>query len=383
MEHLLTRYAWRLEDEGCVRPGRIALACRNDAVVSVGPPDLAKLAIATLQGLSSTAVVLAEPLLPYSELLLQRTRPFQDVIVPRDSESRATLHDIPLVVSTDDTPLSVSTTAVLARRKGCIIEGVGMATHGSLTVEQAYINWSSLYHATFIKYLEDLLTYGMQVPEERPVVASLLQLGTLPSNRAPALQIGPLHGTQQILDELSLVGRIMVQAGLVDSFFGNISYAAEDALFISQTSARLDELEHQIDRIPYDNSSTAGMTASSELPAHRAIVAATGCRAVLHGHPRFPVVMGFFSYPTAYEGIEQICGIPVVGGEGGQGGLAQTLPRAFTLTKAAAIIVRGHGVFSIGQHDFREAFAALLKTEQACREEFRRRLNEQNNVCGT
>lgn len=375
MEQLLTKYVQRLEQEGCVRPGRVALACRNEAISTVGPCDLSKLAVQLLEQLPVTCIVLAEPLLPYPYLLLKRAMPALEAITPRDSESRSSLHDIPLVALSDGTGLPAAIASALARRKGCIISDVGLAAQGSLTVEQAYIAWSSLYHASFIKYLEDLLTCGIRLSEEMTVLEQIRRQRPAPlSALQTVFRSGPLLDEHLILDELAAVGRATVTMGLVDSFFGNISYAGPNALYISQTSARLDELEHQIDPIPFDNSSTAGITASSELPAHRAIMAATGCRAVLHGHPRFPVVLSFFSSPTTHTGIEEVCGIPVVGGEGGQGGLAETVPRAFALTTSKTVIVRGHGVFSIGQDDFREAFAALVEVEQCCREEYCRRL---------
>jgi len=357
-----------------VTPGRVALAARNDATMSNGPADLTTLAESVMERLSSTALVVAEPLLPYPALLQRRALPGLTVIVPRDSESRSSLYDIPLVSVEDSRLLPDGIAMALACRKGCIVSGVGMVSHGALTVEQAYIGWSSLYHATFIKYLEDLLSHGPVLPEEMGIVNQLLAYCP-PTSPAPFdFRKGPLFGSASIMHELSVVGRATVSWGLVDSFFGNISYTDQDTLYISQTSARLDELDQQIDPIPHNNSSTAGITASSELPAHRAIMAATGCRAVLHGHPRFPVVMSFFSSPTRHKGIDEVCGIPVVEGEGGQGGLAQILPNAFQLTGKQAIIVRGHGVFSIGQDDFREPFSALVSIEHACRQEFQQRL---------
>lgn len=374
MHHLLTRYGRLLTDEQSVRPGRVALVGRNDAATCIGPADLAALATAVMERLPSTALIVAEPLLPYPDLLQRRAAPGQQAITPRDSESRSSLHDIPLVSTADPDAIA----AALARRKGCIVSGVGMVSHGALTVEQAYIGWSSLYHATFIKYLEDLLGHGQLLPEETAVIDQLLTAAPDRDMALPSLKQGPLPDPAAIKKELAVVGRATVSMGLVDSFFGNISYAADDALYISQTSARLDELEQQIDPIPNDLSSTAGITASSELPAHRAIVEATGCRAVLHGHPRFPVILSFFSTPTVHAGIDEVCGIPVVTGEGGLGGLAQTLPRAFTHTGKRTVIVRGHGIFSIGKDDFREAFAALLSVDSACRLEFKQRLITQH-----
>lgn len=374
MRHVLNRYRKLLTDELCVRPGRVSLACRNDAATYIGPSDLTALASAVMERLPSTALVVAEPFSPYSHLLQRRALPGLQAIVPRDSESHTSLHDIPLVSTKDHQTLPEAISEALACRKGCIVDGVGMVSHGALTVEQAYIGWSSLYHATSIKYLEDLLTHGPLLPEEMAVVNRLLVPCPAKNIVLPDFRNGPLCDPTTITNELAVVGRATVAMGLVDSFFGNISYAGHDALYISQTSARLDELDRQIDPIPYDHSSTAGITASSELPAHQAIFEATGCRAILHGHPRFPVVMSFFSSPTIHAGIDEVCGIPVVGGEGGQGGLAQTLPHAFALTGKRVVVVRGHGVFCIGQDDFREPFAALLSVEHSCRQAYQQRL---------
>lgn len=373
MKQVLNRYGRLLTDERCVHPNRVALTCRNDVITCIGPSDLATLAMAVMERLPSTALVVAEPLSPYSDLLQRRASCGQKAIVPRDSESRSSLHDIPLV-QVDTCGLPEAIASALARRKGCIVNGIGMVSHGALTVEQAYIGWSSLYHATFIKYLEDLLSQGPLLFDELAVVERLLTPLPTTTSALPDFRTGPLCNPVTIMSELAAVGRATVTMGLVDSFFGNISYAGQDALYISQTSARLDELDQQIDPIPYDDSSTAGITASSELPAHCAIFKATGCRAILHGHPRFPVVMSFFSTPTKHEGIDQVCGIPVVGGEGGQGGLAESLPRAFKLTGKQAVIVRGHGVFSIGQDDFRAPFATLVSVERACHRAFQQQL---------
>ena len=40
---------------------------------------------------------------------------------------------------------------LLGQRKGVLVEGVGIIATGSVTVELAYINYSSVYHALFIK----------------------------------------------------------------------------------------------------------------------------------------------------------------------------------------------------------------------------------------
>ena len=376
MQQTADYYASLLETQGSAQPGRVAIACREDGIETTGPHDLADLAAQILERLTVTAVIVAVPAQPYPSLLLRRAQPGSGCIAPRDSESRSVLHDIPLIATPHASGLPAAIVSALARRKGCIIDTGCLVSQGALTVEQAYINWSSLYHAASIKYLDDLLQYGHLLPEE-VVVADQIRKRcmALSDISPPAFRTGPFCDKAQIVAELAAVGQATVRMGLVDSFFGNISYAGHDACYISQTSARLDQLERQIDAIPFDNSSTAGITASSELPAHQAILAATGCRAILHGHPLFSVVMSFFSSPTQHPELDQICGIPVVGGEGGQGGMAQTLPRAFTLTGARSVIVRGHGVFSIGGDDFNEAFSGLMAVERRCREEYCRRLD--------
>lgn len=369
MYHQLEQYSQLLVAEKGVRSGRIAVCGQNDRVFSIGPTDLKQLACSVLRQLDCTAIVIAEPLYPFPDLLIQRSPGSISALIPRDSESKSSLHDIPIIRSQDQDTLSQSICQALHKRKGCLVEGIGMVSQGSLTVEQAYISWSSLLHATTIKYFEDLLEAGPLLEHERDLVEQYktCQLKPLDPNKycfshhLPELR-------NDILEEMNKAGLATVELGLVDSFFGNISYATTDALYISQTSARLDELKQQIDTVPVDESTTAGLTASSELPAHRAIIKATGCKAILHGHPRFPVVMSFFSTPSRYEGIELLDDeIPVVGGEGGVGGLADNLSNAFIRTGTSTVIARGHGVFTISKTGFAETLRALADIELRCR----------------
>jgi len=369
MRQQLEQYLQVLADEKCAKAGRIAICSQNDTTNAIGPQELTFIAQQVLQRLDCAAVIVAEPYYPFPNFLLRRTPPELSCLIPHDSESKVSLHDIPLVRKGKcQSDLLDSICSALKKRKGVIVEGIGMISHSSLTIEQAYISWSSLLHATTIKFFEDLLSMGPKLTEEHDFIASYktMQLtpltipDTISDNRVPVLPT-------EILAVISLAGKSTVQLGLVDSFFGNISYATKDTLYISQTSARLDQLARQIDTIPFDGSSTAGITASSELPAHHAIIKATGCRAVLHGHPRFPVVMSFFTTSSNYKGIDLVGEFPVVDGEGGTGGLAETLPRAFCLTGSKAVVVRGHGVFAISCSGFREALTALIGVEEQCR----------------
>ncbi len=383
MDAQLQRYEKLLVNEKTARPGRIALAAQNDRLCYHGPTELKELTSLLLQRLDCCAVIVGEPNLPFGDLLIQRSSPPVTVLTPRDSESRSSLHAIPCVPFTHTTTtLARQICDVLQTRKGCIVEGLGLVSLGSLTVEQAYIVWSSLVHATTIKYFEDLLTGGPHLKQE----AALLQ-------RCRAEYLQPLQPEayyqgqhelsehhNDIIKEMCAIGHATVMMGLVDSFFGNISYATKEGLYISQTSARLDELQQQVDFVPANGSSTSGITASSELPAHRAIVAATGCRTILHGHPRFSVIMSFFAGFKETDNWQQLDGIPVVQGEGGVGGLAENLSAAFRNSGSNAVIVQGHGVFAISRHNFREPLITLTKVEQQCRNMYFKRIAERFGI---
>ncbi len=107
---------------------------------------------------------------------------------------------------------------------------------------------------------------------------------------------------------MSQAGKQVVADRLVDSFFGNVSYCLNHILYISQTGAALDELDGCIDPVPLDGSTSAGITASSELSAHLEIIARTGCRAILHGHPRFSVILSMDCDPDQNQPVPLIPG---------------------------------------------------------------------------
>ncbi|MDK9719211.1 MAG: class II aldolase/adducin family protein [Trichlorobacter sp.] len=335
-----------------------------------------------LQRLDCAAIIIAEPLHPFPSFLLRRAAPDTGCIVPRDSESRSSLHDIPLIRKTQDQSLLLDVICeTLSKRKGCIVEGLGIISQGTLTVEQAYIAWSSLLHATTVKYFEDLLTVGTLLPEESEALAHYKNnyLKPLTFNKQAFCSTTP-STYQDVIEEMSLTGQSTIELGLVDSFFGNISCFANNMLYISQTSARLDQLCTQIDTVPFDGSSTAGMTASSELPAHRAIILATNCKAILHGHPRFPVIMSFFANSDTVKAFDLLGSLPVVSGEGGVGGLAESLPKAFSFSDAKAVIVQGHGVFVISHTGFGEALSMLAEVELLCRDLYFERLYKRHQI---
>ncbi|MDH4161283.1 MAG: class II aldolase/adducin family protein [Nitrospirota bacterium] len=376
----------------------------DDVVISGRDDEWLPVFTKVFAGLNATALLLARPPLPFGDLLVAAAGPAEDRIVPKDSETKTFHHDFPFLRKSDWQGQSAEETArrivrCLKERKAVIVEGLGFIGMGSVTVEQAYIVYSTVFHATFLKFCLDVLEQGFRNNDEAAAFNEMRLAWALPveasdvplreSLRAPSAECGVRSaGCDQknlIYDEIVKVGRATVEKGLVDSFFGNISFFDGKTIYISQTASSLDELEGHIDPVPLDGSSTAGLSASSELPAHRAIYQSTGFNAILHGHPKFSVILSMFCEEQNCavkdcgrdcKRTRSICGIPIVSGELGAGGLARTVPAA--IKETGVCIVYGHGVFAGSENDFRGAFRKLVEAENKCREEYFRMVNERN-----
>jgi ribulose-5-phosphate 4-epimerase/fuculose-1-phosphate aldolase len=386
MLNQIYKYTAKLVSEGSALAGQIAFAAQDDVIISAGEPFLNSLSESVLTRLNCLALVIATPALPFADFLVQRTACHEHEIIPRDTETRTFLHAIPIIrkneIASDP---AEAFAALLGNRKGAVVEGIGIIAAGALTVEQAYINWSSVFHSTYIKYLEDLLEDGFLLPGEEDAFNHFRhELLDQLSSAGLEFRQGPFIEKNVILEEMARVGRYTVQRGLVDSFFGNISYANDNLIYISQTASSLDELTGCIDPVPFATSSTVGITASSELVAHRTIVETTCCRAILHGHPRFAVIMSMICAEKESchvtdcwrdcSKVRFLGGTPVIAGEIGAGGIARNLPPV--IGKTGSAIVYGHGVFSMGMADFREAFQGLVDVENWCRTEYFRLFDE-------
>jgi ribulose-5-phosphate 4-epimerase/fuculose-1-phosphate aldolase len=383
MRDQIAKYTAKLYADRSAIPGEVGFAARDDVLLTSGEPKLSHLAGDIVSRSNCLGVVAARPALPFADFLVRRAGPEEGRIIPRDTETRTFLHDIPFLRRMEagsDAALPVS--RLLSNRKGIIVEGVGIVALGAMTIEQSYINYSSIFHATFVKYLQDLLHEGFRLPGEAEAFQEFREQWLMPltADGLP-FRIGPLTDISEILAEITAVGRYTVERGLVDSFFGNISVRSGNTIYISQTAASLDELAGCIDPVAMDNSSTAGITASSELLAHRRIYAASDARVILHGHPRFSVVMSMLCEETECPvsdcwkdcpRVRFLGDTPVVAGEIGAGGLAERVPPV--IAGPGKALVYGHGLFTIGRRDFGEAFRAMVEVENWCRDEYFRRL---------
>ncbi len=381
----IEKYAAKLAADGSADSEQTAILAKDDRLLSWGTDKLLPLGQAVVERLNVIALVLAAPPLPLIDLLLARIPAGEKTVVPQDTETRTFLHDIPIVRKDEFSVANPQRLVeLLGQRKGILVEGVGILATGSVTVEQAYINYSSVYHALFVKLLLMLLTDAQPPTDEEIVALGPLwqQLETEVPKRCADLSVGPLADKEQILQAMDQVGKRTVELKLVDSFFGNISTSFGERLFISQTGASLDELAGCIDLVPNDNSSTAGITASSELIAHRAIFERTGAGTILHGHPKFSVILSLLCQETECnvsdcwkdcDKVRYLNSVPVVAGEVGAGGIARKVP---PVIDAGIAVVYGHGVFSVGELDFRQPLAAMIELENWCRNTYLNSLAE-------
>lgn len=410
MDKLVNKYAKKLAQAGLAEetgPLSPIVGGLDDTLVwnRTGPEtDILE---QVFKGLTINSLVFLRPGPPYDKIvdfLARQALLDNEMIEPKDCETRTFLHDLPVVGK-----FSPDKIIQALKKRKCVIvtapkgaadfQGTAIIAHGTVSPEQGFVVASSVCFACFVKffadYLENLqlgktsresddlfdllsLTVGTDLPSDLPSdLTSHLTVGQMD---LPDLARGPFSTEEQIYAAIVQAGRKTVEYGLVDSYFGNVSYCRDNILYISQTGSSLDELEGCIDPVPLDGSSSAGLTASSELTAHIQTIAQTGCETILHGHPKFSVILSMDCDPKE----KAICAhrdhchircpkkrfvnqVPIVPGEVGTGptGLCNTLPKAFG--KSSHVIVYGHGVFTLGKDDFSQAFATLLEVETNCR----------------
>ncbi|XXJ20402.1 class II aldolase/adducin family protein [Desulfovibrio caledoniensis] len=335
--------------------------------------------------LSINSLVFVRPAEPYRTILdfLAARNPLS--IRPEDTETRTFLHDIP--VCQEFTAEAMA--AHLKRRKVIVIPGQGVAACGTVSPEQGFVSVSSAVFATFVLFFSDYLNRARSVDlddEYVDVFSRVVRLLPEPRTDLPGLAPGPFNDEEAVVGAMAEAGRKVVGFGLVDSFFGNISYKLDETVYISQTGSSLDELEGCIDPCPMDGSATNGLTASSELSAHEDVYRRSSFDCILHGHPRFSVIMSMdcdrdncpnrgrcHIHCTECRTVD---GVPIVPGEVGTGptGLCHTLPPA--MARNGAAMVHGHGLFTAGNSDFNEPFARLLEIENRCRDLYFERLSQ-------
>lgn len=385
MKALCDKYARKLAEQGLTAPGTPLIGGLDAELVWNRDDERCDELAKVFDGLSINSLVFAKPAEPYATIIDFLATRYPDVIRPEDTETRTFLHDIP--VSHEFSAKAIIGT--LKKRKSVIIPGEGIVSYGTVTPEQGFVFFSSTVFSCFVLFFSEYMAAARRGDiddEYRATFATVVDQLAAPKTELPILANTPLEDEESILAAMAEAGRAVVSYGLVDSFFGNISYRLDRTVYISQTGSSLDELEGCIDPCPLDGGSTHGITASSELSAHEDVYRRVDARCILHGHPKFSVIMSMDCDKPDCENRGQchikctecrtVEGIPIVPGEVGTGptGLCNTLPPAVAASGAA--IVHGHGLFTSGQTDFNDAFKKLLEIENRCRELYFERLAE-------
>jgi ribulose-5-phosphate 4-epimerase/fuculose-1-phosphate aldolase len=381
MEKLIKKYTDKLVDQGICSQGEPLFGFLDAEIgwnrESEKRAELEKV----LNGLNINSILFSKPAEPYYTLInyLAKYSTGEDgAIHPQDTETRTFLHDIP-VAEEFTGGLLISH---LKRRKAVIVRDQGIVTFGVVSPEQAFIVFSSVCFSCFVKLLTDYSYHKKNMsplPDEYTgaVKAACEFYEKLLASIEVDFPItkGPFGEDHEIIKAMAQAGKLLIDSGMVDSFFGNISYRRDETIFISQTGSSMDELGGFIDICPIDNSTSNAITASSEFSAHKSVYELTDVKAILHGHPKLSAVISMICDNTGCT-HKDIChtgcpeerfmdDIPIVPGEVGTGptGLHRTLPPAM---KGRGVIVYGHGLFTVGKIDFRDAFQNLIDIEKRC-----------------
>ncbi|MFB3925987.1 MAG: class II aldolase/adducin family protein [Syntrophales bacterium] len=380
IEGLINKYAGKLVHDGLAEPAApCIIAMTGGGPLRAGDAEVFPVLEHALGRLGINSLIYSPPAEPYRTIInyLSQTSEISGGIA---DEGGVLFRNLPVLQELTESGI----TAVLEKRKSVIIAGRGIIAAGRENLKQAYITYSSVCFACFVKFFIDYLRRwrrrGIEPAEKAAFERASGMLDSLPET-PPLLMEGPFRSEDDILRAMEEAGKLIVDLRLVDSCFGNVSYRSGRHLFISGAGSFLDELQGSIVKCPLDGTTCADAPPPSrELPTHRQIVLTTEYRAVLHGHPRFSVILSMDCEDdncTGREMCRKVCprnryigDIPIVHGEPGEGpyGINLTVPPA--IAGKPGVIVYGHGVFTGCGLDFNRALQNLLGIENMCRKKY-------------
>jgi L-fuculose-phosphate aldolase len=179
------------------------------------------------------------------------------------------------------------------------------------------------------------------------------------------------HTFFQMWQEIAKYGRKLVEHGLVESHFGNISVRVGDKILITRSGTALDEITRDnVVEVELEEASSLDVIASSETVVHREIYRRTQALAVIHAHCPYAVVesllagVGRFIEPVDSEGQYFLGKVPVI--EGGIGSPKLATNTAEALSEYRGAVVCGHGTFAAGK-TLGEAYILTTQIEHSCK----------------
>ena len=170
--------------------------------------------------------------------------------------------------------------------------------------------------------------------------------------------------------QIAKFGKKLVDHGLVESHFGNISVRIGSRVLITRSGCALDDItENSIVEVGLEGTSGLDIIASSETVVHRAIYKNTSALAIIHAHCPFSVTQSLLVdsdtiIPIDSEGLYFLHEIPIVRGGIGTPELAQNTARA--LSEHKGTIVYSHGTFAVGKI-LEEAYVVTTQIEHSCK----------------
>ncbi len=178
--------------------------------------------------------------------------------------------------------------------------------------------------------------------------------------------------------EISKIGKKLVDHGLVESHFGNISVRIGNKMLITRSGSALDEItENSVVEVELEGTSGLDMIASSEAIVHREIYKNTSALAIIHAHCQFAVTLSLladfdsdsdFIVPVDSEGQYFLHEVPIVKGGIGTPQLAKNTACALAEHKGA--IIYSHGTFATGKI-LEEAYVVTTQIEHSCAIKYR------------
>ncbi len=170
--------------------------------------------------------------------------------------------------------------------------------------------------------------------------------------------------------DMAKFGKKLVDHGLVESHFGNISIRRGTGMLITRSGFAIDEInDDSVVEVDIDKPSSLDMIASSEAVVHREIYRNTSALAIIHAHSPFAVIESLLAWedviiPLDSEGDYFLHEIPVVEGGSGTGELARNTADA--LRDRRGVIVKSHGTFAVGKV-LEEAYVVTTQIEHSCK----------------